>query len=313
MISSKPRPVPAPQVLRTHVYSRFIPREELGAFAPWSPGDIAGGPTPQANVLRTPGHGTAPAPQADGSATAATSASTAAAASADTARAARHAGYQDGYRDGLVALEGFKKNCEAQTAAQVGALLASLGTALDGLQQDIARTLAITATHLARQIVRAELATRPELVARVAQEALDTLLLSARHITLRVHPDDHPLVAAGAAEVLTARGARLLADATVLRGGCQVESDIGVIDASLDTRWRRAAASIGVDASWDAAPARPAHASDFSADLDAELDADADVDAITDTGASSGVDHDLGAYDDALVTARPHHPQADDR
>ena len=56
-------------------------------------------------------------------------------------------------------------------------------------------------------------ATRPELVATVAQEAIDTLLLSARHITLRVHPDDHALVALGAGEALAARGARLVADA----------------------------------------------------------------------------------------------------
>jgi len=165
--------------------------------------------------------------------------------------AARAQGYQDGYRDGLVALDGFKQSYAAQTTAQVGVLMRSLDDALNGLQQDMARTLAISATHLARQIVRAELATRPELVARVAQEALDTLLLSARHITLRVHPDDHALVAQGAADVLAARGARLLGDASLARGGCLVESDIGVIDASLDARWRRAAAALGIDEGWD--------------------------------------------------------------
>jgi flagellar assembly protein FliH len=168
-------------------------------------------------------------------------------------RAARQAGYQDGYRDGLVALDGFKQSFAAQTTAQIGALVESLGIELGGLQQDMARTLAISATHLARQIVRAELATRPALIAQVAQEAIDTLLLSARHITMRVHPDDHPLVALGAADVLAARGARLLADTSMTRGGCQVESDIGVIDASLETRWRRAAASLGCDEGWDTA------------------------------------------------------------
>ena len=114
----------------------------------------------------------------------------------------------------------------------------------------MARTLAISATHLARQIVRSELATSPALVAAVAQEAIDTLLLSARHITVRVHPDDHPFVAQGAADVLAARGARLLADAAMSRGGVLVESDIGVIDATLETRWRRTAASLGCDEAW---------------------------------------------------------------
>ena len=137
--------------------------------------------------------------------------------------------------------------------AQVGTLMQSLGAELDGLQQDMARTLAISATHLARQIVRSELAARPELIAQVAHEAIDTLLLSAKHITLRVHPDDHGFVAQGAAEVLAARGARLLADSALQRGGCLVESDIGVIDASLETRWRRAAASLGCDEGWSEA------------------------------------------------------------
>ena len=238
MISSKPKNMASPgESARGPAYSRFIPREELNSFAAWSPGDLAGGPAPPTHVQR----GTDEAAKPD-----------AATRQATEARAARQSGYHDGYRDGLVALEGFKQSFAAQTTAQIGALLESLGTELGGLQQDMARTLAISATHLARAIVRTELHAQPQLVASVAHEALDTLMLSAQHITLRVHPDDHALVAQGAAEVLAARGARLLADASLTRGGCLVESDIGVIDASLETRWRRAAASLGCDEAWDA-------------------------------------------------------------
>ena len=243
MTSSDPRrPKPAnPPSDAARAYARFIPREELDGFAAWNPGDLAGGPAPQSNVHRAAGE----APRVD-----------VAAELAAQLRAARQAGYQDGYRDGLVALDGFKQSFAMQTTTQIGALLKSLGDELSGLQQDMARTLAVSATHLARRIVRAELESRPELVALVAQEAIDTLLLSARHITLRVHPDDHPLVAQGAADVLAARGARLLADASMTRGSVLVESDIGVIDATLEARWRRAAASLGSDEPWNAdAPA----------------------------------------------------------
>lgn len=237
--------IPSPNDAARGAYARFIPREELGGFAAWQPGDLSGGPAPQANVQRAPDE----APRAD-----------AAAELAAQLKAARQSGYQDGYRDGLVALDGFKQSFAAQTTAQIGALLQSLGDELGGLQQDMARTLAIAATHLARQIVRAELASRPELVAQVAQEAVDTLLLSARHITLRVHPDDHAFVAQGAADVLAARGARLLADPSMSRGGCVVESDIGIIDASLETRWRRVAAALGCDEGWNAASNVPTDA-----------------------------------------------------
>ena len=205
-------------------YSRFIPREEIDSFSSWQP-----------------------------SAFGAAAASPAREAEPDAAAqlaAARAQGYQDGYRDGLAALEQFKQSHAMQLSAQVGALLHTVGTQLDALQQQMAESLAATATLLARQVVRAEIATRPQLVAQVAQEAVDALLLSARHITVRVHPQDHPLVELGAAEVLAARGARLVSDDAVERGGCIVDSDIGAIDATLATRWARAAAAIGGEAPW---------------------------------------------------------------
>ena len=241
--SSAPRAqgavTPAAAAAKASVYTRFIPREELGAFAAWEPSD-----------LTRPGlGGAAPRPAERSSSVDST------AQVAEQIRQARQAGYQEGYRDGLVALEGFKQTFAHQTTLQVGALLKSLGEQLDGLQRQMAQTLCTSATRIARQAVRSELQLRPELIAIVAQEALDTLVLSARHITLRVHPDDHALVADGAGDLLAARSARLVADPTIARGGCVVESDIGVIDASLDARWRRAAASLGAEMPWsDAGP-----------------------------------------------------------
>jgi flagellar assembly protein FliH len=221
-------------------YARFIPREELSSFAAWKPGALSGNEASQSPVQRAE----PPAPPAPPKPSPAEELAT-------QLRAARTSGYQDGYRDGLVALEGFKQSYASQVTAQVGAIAQSYGRQLDAMQQEMARALAVSATHLARQIVRSELVQRPELVVAVAQEAVETLLRSAQHITLRVHPDDHALVAQGAAEVLEARGARVVADADITRGGCVVESDIGVIDAALETRWRRAAAALGCDESWN--------------------------------------------------------------
>jgi len=222
------------------LYSRFIPREELSSFASWSFGDVSAGvaPGPAAREAE------APLDPAE--------------LQAQQLRAARQSGYQDGYRDGLVALEGFKQSFASQTTTQVGALIRSVGEQLDAMQQDMARALAATATALARQVLRSELATRPECVTQVAEQALDALLLSARHIVLRVHPDDHALIVAGSAEAIAARGARLVADPQVERGGCRLESDIGLVDATIDERWRRAVASLGSDLPWQDAPATAA-------------------------------------------------------
>jgi flagellar assembly protein FliH len=243
MSSSKAPAPPGGAPKPASPYARFIPREELNSFAAWKPGALTGNEdAPQAPVQRAeppaPPAPPKPSPEEE---------------LAAHVKAARTAGYQDGYRDGLVALDGFKQSYASQITTQIGAIADSYTRQLDALQQEMARALAVAATHLARQIVRSELTQRPELVAAVAQEAIDTLLRSAQHITLRVHPDDHALVAQGAADVIEARGGRVISDADVTRGGCVVESDIGVIDASVETRWRRAAASLGCDERWSGA------------------------------------------------------------
>jgi flagellar assembly protein FliH len=244
-----PRPAPPPQgpgAKTTSPYSRFIPREELNSFAAWSPDALTGGEEAVSPLQRAqpPAPPAPPVPSPEE-------------LLAEHVRTARSAGYQDGYRDGLTALEGFKQSYATQITAQVGAVTQSYAQQLESLQQDMARALAVTATQLARQMVRSELAQRPELVVAVAQEAVDTLLLSAKHITLRVNPDDHPLVAQGAAEVLAARGARLLSDPAITRGGCVVESDIGAIDASIETRWGRTAAALGCEQDWNGVTVDP--------------------------------------------------------
>jgi flagellar assembly protein FliH len=209
-------------------YSRFIPREELGHFASWQPQPLTGA--------------TASAPARDG-----TPAAPAAPDAAARIDAARQTGYQDGYRDGLAALDAFKRSFAQQASERIGQWLRAFDEQLLALEQDMARAVADTATLLARQVVREELVQDPERIARVAQEALAALLLSAKHITLRVHPDDEALVRGGAGDALASRGARLVVDEGVQRGGCRIDSDIGVIDATIETRWKRALDALGAD------------------------------------------------------------------
>ena len=224
-------------------YSRIIPREELVGFQSWQPGAFGAG-------LQLPGPASAPAgPVADEEPT------------ADewqqrVADARKH-GYQDGYRDGLVGLDNFKQAHAAQTARQVGELVTAFDQQLAALEPAMARTLALTAVRLARRVLRHELTTRPETVASLAQEAVQAIMLSARRIEVQVHPDDRDLVELGAGEVLVSRGARLVADPSVARGGCRVESDVGAVDASLDARWAQAAALLGSDLPLGEPPVEP--------------------------------------------------------
>jgi flagellar assembly protein FliH len=216
-------------------YARFIPREELGSYAAWKPDSFGAPGQLERRAEPRPADGSLPTVEEWRA----------------KIQAARQAGYQEGYRDGLAALEGFKQAHAAQLAARYGGLFEAFDAALAQHEQAIAQAVANASTLLTRRIVREELTTRPELVAAVAREAVDAVLMSARHIAVRVHPEDLAFVAQGAAEALQARGARLLADPTLTRGGCTIESDAGTIDATIENRWSRAAAGVGGEVPWE--------------------------------------------------------------
>jgi flagellar assembly protein FliH len=238
---------------RAGVYSRFIPREELNGFAAWKPGSFGDDPARKPQAAPDPA---AVAREAEAAARRAAERQAAAEAQAvadriEEIRQARDGGYHDGYRDGTVAMDAFKQSFASQTSAQVAALLQSMSGQLGAMEQTLADQVAAIALSLARQVVRSELAQRPEAVVAVAQEALGGLLMSARHVTLHLNPADEALVAQGCADLIGAREVRLVVDATIERGGCRVESDIGVTDAQVAARWQRACAAMGRELAWD--------------------------------------------------------------
>jgi len=243
-------------------HARFIPREELFEFAAWTPGafgDRPGAPSGPSVASATPA---APAPPTE-------------AEWQERVKAARQQGWTDGYRDGQVALENFKQQFAAQTSAQFGAIVSRLDAQWDGLEQEMARAVTRTAVQLARQVVRCELAVRPEIVARVAQEAVNAIVLSARHLRLRVNPGDLAHVLQGADDAIKGRDVRLLADAAVEAGGCVLESDLGQIDARIASRWAQAAAVYGCDDAWAATDADGGAGGGSASDSDSGSDGDA--------------------------------------
>lgn len=238
-----PRQVPPPPNSRAGLsYARFIPREELQGFANWTPGNFGDDAVPAR----------APAESAEADPAPAARSAQDEAQLQSQLQAARQLGYEDGYRDGLVALDSFKQGFARQASAQIGQLVASFDREIEAIEQQLAGTVTRIAVQLACQVVRGEIATRPELVARVAQEAVGAALASARQITVQVHPDDLALVADGAADMLAARGARLVAQPALARGDCLVESDAGSVDARIEARWIEATRSLATGVEWTA-------------------------------------------------------------
>ncbi|MFM7705375.1 MAG: FliH/SctL family protein, partial [Rubrivivax sp.] len=190
--SGKPFPnVPPPSGSKAgSPYTRFIPREELGNFQPWKPGDLDG---PEPRPRGRGREGFAPTEEEW----------------RGLVDEARQEGYQEGYRDGLSALESLRQSFVTQASSDIGSLISAFDRQFEELESTMARAVARSAVLLARQVLRIELASRPEVVAALAEQAIQAVQTSARHIVVHVNPEDLPFVAAGAAETLQARGARV--------------------------------------------------------------------------------------------------------
>lgn len=230
-----PRPPGSPE---RPSYGRFIPKDEVGEAHAFRMDSFGSNPAakPPLSAQAPPGAKAAPPPPPPHP--------------RELLAAARQAGYLDGLRDGQASAEAFKQQHAHQVALQLGALVESFDAVFAGLESDLADALTRTAVALAQQVVREELRQHPEHIARIATEAVEALVLSARHVRLRVHPDDLPLVEAGAADALRARGAALLPDPSIERGGCVVESDIANVDARIAQRWALSAGLLGQRSAW---------------------------------------------------------------
>ncbi len=242
-----PRQVPPPDRRegdRRGTYARFIPGEEVQGAKAWNLHNLGGVPPPATYTTgKAPASPEAaapvqppPPPEPD---------------LHEQLHAARQSGYQDGYRDGMAALDAFKHSFAQQVTAQMGTLVQNFDAEMRGLEDEMADAVARIAVELARQVVRSELTQRPELIARVAHDAVEALQLSARHVRVRVHPDDYPLVREGAGEEMQAREAQLIPDPDVARGGVKVDADIASVDATIAARWQQAISSIGQQAIWE--------------------------------------------------------------
>ena len=170
----------------------------------------------------------------------------------------RRQGHQEGYAKGEA--EG-KAQGEAQARAQYEAQwqqrLALANSLIEGLEhlaehtrEALAEELAVLAVEIARRVLQDELRIAPERIVVLVRRLLEEE--GAMHLTIRLHPEDLPLVREALEAELAKGGHRLVADAAIGRGGCLVESDSHVVDATVPTRWRRLVARLWPEsANWE--------------------------------------------------------------
>lgn len=171
-------------------------------------------------------------------------------------REGREAGHQEGLAAGREAgfQEGLAQGREQarQEALQLHALANACGASVAALEAQMGQALLTLALDIAGQVLRTTLAEQPETMLAAVREVLH-VNPAATSGTLRlwVHPADLELVRLHLADDLREGNWRVLADESIVRGGCRAETPYGDIDATLQTRWRRIAASLGRSTPWE--------------------------------------------------------------
>jgi len=138
--------------------------------------------------------------------------------------AARREGFETGRADGL-----------AEAAVALAVARAEAARIIDAAEPV---ALAVAAT-MAEKIVGRAVALAPETMAEIAGEALAACRPGAGTVRVRVHPDDLPAVEARRAALearAPAAALELVADDTVGRHGCVIETPQGRVDARLETQ-----------------------------------------------------------------------------
>jgi flagellar assembly protein FliH len=222
-------------------YTRFIPGEEIDAVEQWQFGSINTAAQLQAAQVK---------------------AQKVEETSAQTESQMQQV-YQEGYAAGVEQgklqaqaeaqhqMQAFMDNQALEVAAKFTEIFASAQRALEAAEQAMAQGVLSLSCEVARQVLRHELSVNPQVVMPVVSEAIGLLGTEFKTAVVKLHPEDLAALGEQIQADFTGMGLSLRADADVLAGGCLVESAGCVVDGTLQKRWQRAVATLGLSSVWE--------------------------------------------------------------
>jgi flagellar assembly protein FliH len=161
------------------------------------------------------------------------------------AEAIRHAARQDAAR----VLEGARAEGRAGGHAEAAAACIEAAGLRDGALAEAERTIARLALSAAERLFGESLDVSPERIAAIVGDGLSRAR-RARDVVVRVHPDDAGQLASLKASIAARAGCpadfAVRVDPALTRGGCVVETELGTVDARLETRLDALARALGL-------------------------------------------------------------------
>lgn len=196
-------------------FGRFIPKEHIGEAAVWEFQSLAGGEQPRGTERLL----------------------------SERERRAFERGRQDGLAEGRQAA----LQVQAQHGREVARVLDELRGRFAELEAAGAEQVLQLALAIARQVVRREVEVDPAAVLPALREAVASVIDQQSHPRVHLNPQDFAHLRADLEGDGLLKGCRFFPDPGVARGGCRVETAQSDVDATLQTRWQRVLAAVGID------------------------------------------------------------------
>ena len=171
----------------------------------------------------------------------------------------RQEGYAEGFAQGnaLATLEAqrqieeFVRKQELDNARSFVKLFESAQAQLHSSEQAMATGVLALACELAKSVIRREISVDPMALQPVIRDALSVIVGDGKSARIRLNPADLATLQAPIAAEFPGFDLKLLADGAIAQGGCVLESVGAVVDGTLEKRWMRAVATLGLDTPWE--------------------------------------------------------------
>src|SRR3989344_2736722 len=167
-------------------------------------------------------------------------------AQAESEEVARQDAYNEGFatgeKDGFHAGQ-LKAKQEADIAlaaklASMEQLMTQLFEPISAQDQQLEEAMVSLLGQMVRQVIQRELVSDSSQIRQVLSEALKLLPMGTGNIRIHVNPQDFEIIKA--LRERHEESWRILEDASLLPGGCRVESELSRIDATVETRLNQA-------------------------------------------------------------------------
>ncbi|HAA90238.1 MAG: Flagellar assembly protein FliH [Thermoanaerobacterales bacterium 50_218] len=138
-------------------------------------------------------------------------------------------GYRTGYQEAQKALAAERKKLQEEIETQRKALEEEYRHRMAQLEPEVVQ-LAIS---IARKVINAELSIAPEKIKGIVRMALERAGDSSE-VTLKVRPEDYSYLLEFLQEEKNGKKIKLEADAALASKGCLMETDYGMVDATVE-------------------------------------------------------------------------------